>query len=71
MWFSLDATDAGGGMKFFSRKKVPVFIILKHHDELIRLWVDKNMKPYKVELRTKNYQGYLNVDEFFKRLVIK
>jgi len=58
-------------MKFFSRKKVPVFIILKHHDELIRLWVDKNMKPYKVELRTKNYQGYLNVDEFFKRFVIK
>jgi len=50
----MDETNAGGGMKFFSRKKVPVFIILKHQDELIRLWVDKNMKPYKVELRTKN-----------------
>ncbi len=66
----MDETDAGGNMKFFSRKKVPVFIILKHNDELIRLWVDKNMKPYKVELRTKNYQGYLNVDEFLKRLAI-
>ncbi len=58
-------------MKFFSRrKKVPVFITLKNKDELIRLWVDKNMKPYKVELRTKNYQGYLNVDEFLRRLNI-
>ena len=57
-------------MKFFSRRKVPVFITLKNKDDLIRLWVDKNMKPYKVELRTKNYQGYLNVDEFLKRLTI-
>lgn len=58
-------------MKFFSRqKKVPVFITLKHKDELIRLWVDKDMKPYKVELRTKNYCGYLNVDEFLRRLKV-
>ena len=56
-------------MKFFSRrKKVPVFITLKHKDELIRLWVDKDMKPYKVELRTKTHRGYLNVDEFLRRL---
>ncbi len=59
-------------MRFFSgRKKVPVFIIMKHKDDLIRLWVDKDMKPYKVELRMKNFQGYLNVDEFLKRLIIK
>ena len=68
-------------MKFFSRRKkvsyiekrlekIPVFITLKNKDDLIRLWVDKNMKPYKVELRTKNYQGYLNVDEFLRRLKI-
>jgi len=56
-------------VKFFSRaKKVPVFITLKHKDDLIRLWVDKDMKPYKVELRTKFYRGYLNVDEFLTRL---
>jgi len=35
-------------MRFFSRKKVPVFITLKNKDSLIRLWVDKDMKPYKV-----------------------
>ena len=59
------------GMKFFSRrKKVPVFITLKNKEDLIRLWVDKDMKPYKVELRTKNFQGYLNVDEFLKRMTI-
>jgi len=51
-------------MRFFSRRKVPVFITLKGKDDLIRLWVDKNMKPYKVELRLKNFNGYLNVDEF-------
>jgi len=63
-------------MRFFSgrkkeRKKVPVFITMKHKDDLIRLWVDKDMKPYKVELRMKTFQGYLNVDEFLKRLIIK
>jgi len=59
-------------LKFFSRrKKIPVFITLQNKDELIRLWVDKNMKPYKVELRTKDYQAYLNVDEFLKRLYLK
>ncbi|MCZ6581609.1 MAG: hypothetical protein O6761_00335 [Thaumarchaeota archaeon] len=60
-------------MKFFSRRKkekVPVFVTLKHKDELIRLWIDKDMKPYKVEIRTKSYQGYLNVDEFLKRMII-
>lgn len=59
-------------MKFFSRrKKVPVFITMKHKDNLIRLWVDKDMKPYKVELRMKDFQGYLNVDEFLKKMKIK
>ncbi len=58
-------------MRFFSRKKVPVFITLKSKDDLIRLWVDKDMKPYKVELRMKNFQGYLNVDEFLNRIKIK
>ena len=58
-------------MRFFSRKKVPVYITLKGKDSLIRLWLDKDMKPYKVELRMKNFQGYLDVNEFLKRLEIK
>jgi len=59
-------------MRFFSRrKKVPVFITLKNKDDLIRLWVNKDMKPYKVELRTSKYQGYLSVNEFLKRLKIE
>ncbi len=58
-------------MRFFTgRKKVPVFITLKNKDDLIRLWVDKDMKPYKVELRMKNFNGYLNVNEFLKRITI-
>jgi len=65
-------------VKFFSRRKaasperskVPVYITLQGKDQLIRLWVDKNMHPYKVELRMKNFQGYLDVDEFLKRLKI-
>lgn len=52
------------------RKKLATtaFIEMKHKKDIIRLWIDRNHVPYKVEIRfDKMFCGYMDVDQFMEK----
>ena len=50
------------------RAPTPTHITIKIPliDAVLRIWLDIKAKPYKIEVRSPEYQGYHNVDEFPK-----
>jgi len=46
----------------------PVFIMLAYENKIMRIWIDKNFKPYKVEWRVDGKAGYYNIDEFMRKV---
>ena len=59
-------------MSEFTNDENDVFILLKGKGtDLIRIWIGKNGKAYKVEIRKGQCAAYMNPDEFVERLNIK
>ena len=52
-----------------SQQPVP-FVTIPFKDGLMRIWTSTKGTPYKLEVRSKEYMGYHNVEEFPKLVKI-
>ena len=52
------------------RKKLATtaFIEIKHKKDILRIWIDRNHVPYKVEIRfDEMVWGYMDIDKFMEQ----